>query len=386
MKHIIKSKLVIIIGLLQLMLMSATVKAQEKIITVSGSVQFNEPMFKMSILRQEGNEQVTIAEFDIDKDNKFNYKLKIDKPGIYTLDCKKWESIQFWGEDEDISVDFRGRDTARIKIKNPPFHFINGGPKNEVINHLNFINYRNYQGMIAVSKITYGSQFLNDSVKNATTKQLYDFLNEERRSRIRYVAEMYSDRTSVVAALKHLDSQKDSELIKSVSNILFSKYPDYPPLVEYFNDIKENELNAARMEIGAYAPQFKYPDINGKLYGPSDFKGKVLLIDFWASWCGPCRAEIPNLKKVYEKYDRKDVEFLSVSIDKGKEEWIKALSQEKMPWIQVLAPKSGSEVSKLYQFSGIPFLVVLDKEGRIVSKYVRGVEEISKAIDKALAK
>ncbi|HRT34302.1 MAG TPA: hypothetical protein P5023_07690, partial [Bacteroidales bacterium] len=80
MKHIIKSKLVIIIGLLQLMLMSATVKAQEKIITVSGSVQFNEPMFKMSILRQEGNEQVTIAEFDIDKDNKFNYKLKIDKP------------------------------------------------------------------------------------------------------------------------------------------------------------------------------------------------------------------------------------------------------------------------------------------------------------------
>ncbi|HON55172.1 MAG TPA: TlpA disulfide reductase family protein [Bacteroidales bacterium] len=386
MKHIIKSKLVIIIGLLQLMLMSATVKAQEKIITVSGSVQFNEPMFKMSILRQEGNEQVTIAEFDIDKDNKFNYKLKIDKPGIYTLDCKKWESIQFWGEDEDISVDFRGRDTARIKIKNPPFHFINGGPKNEVINHLNFINYRNYQGMIAVSKITYGSQFLNDSVKNATTKQLYDFLNEDRRSRIRYVAEMYSDRTSVVAALKHLDSQKDSELIKSVSNILFSKYPDYPPLVEYFNDIKENELNAARMEIGAYAPQFKYPDVNGKFYGPSDFKGKVLLIDFWASWCGPCRAEIPNLKKVYEKYDRKDVEFLSVSIDKGKEEWIKALSQEKMPWIQVLAPKSGSEVSKLYQFSGIPFLVVLDKEGRIVSKYVRGVEEISKAIDKALAK
>ncbi|HRR49944.1 MAG TPA: TlpA disulfide reductase family protein [Bacteroidales bacterium] len=386
MKHIIKSKLVIIIGLLQLMLMSATVKAQEKIITVSGSVQFNEPMFKMSILRQEGNEQVTIAEFDIDKDNKFNYKLKIDKPGIYTLDCKKWESIQFWGEDEDISVDFRGRDTARIKIKNPPFHFINGGPKNEVINHLNFINYRNYQGMIAVSKITYGSQFLNDSVKNATTKKLYDFLDEERRSRIRYVAEMYSDRTSVVAALKHLDSQKDSELIKSVSNILFSKYPDYPPLVEYFNDIKENELNAARMEIGAYAPQFKYPDVNGKFYGPSDFKGKVLLIDFWASWCGPCRAEIPNLKKVYEKYDRKDVEFLSVSIDKGKEEWIKALSQEKMPWIQVLAPKSGSEVSKLYQFSGIPFLVVLDKEGRIVSKYVRGVEEISKAIDKALAK
>jgi hypothetical protein len=92
------------------------------------------------------------------------------------------------------------------------------------------------------------------------------------------------------------------------------------------------------------------------------------------------------LKKVYAKYDRQDVEFISVSIDKGKDEWLKALSQENMPWIQVLAPKSGSEVSKLYQFSGIPFLVVLDKEGKIVSKYVRGEDEISKAIDKALGK
>ncbi|MEN6568614.1 MAG: TlpA disulfide reductase family protein [Rikenellaceae bacterium] len=386
MKQLIKSKLVIIIVLVQLLLIPAAVSAQEKIITVSGSVQFNEPMFKMAILRQEGNERVTIAEFDVDKDNKFSYKLKIDKPGIYTLDCKKWESIQFWGEDEDISIDFRGKDTARIKIKNPPFHLIKGGPKNEVINHLNFIYYRNYQEMIAVSKITYGTQFLNDSVKNATTKKLYDFLDEERRSRIRYVAEMYSDRTSVIAVLRHLNPQKDSGLIKSVSNILFSKYPNYPPLVEYFKDIKENETNTARMEIGSYAPEFKYPDVNGKLYGPSDFKGKVLLIDFWASWCGPCRSEIPNLKKVYAKYDRQDVEFISVSIDKGKDEWLKALSQENMPWIQVLAPKSGSEVSKLYQFSGIPFLVVLDKEGKIVSKYVRGEDEISKAIDKALGK
>lgn len=360
--------------------------AQGKVINITGTVQFNEPLFKMSIFRQEGNERVTVAEFDIDKDNKFQYKLNVEKPGIYILDCKKWEMIQFWAEDEDINVDFRGKDTARIRIKNPPFHLIKGGPKNEVINHLNFITFRNYQGMIALSKIGYATKYLNDSVKNEAIKGLYDYLNIERKSQIRYIASLYSDRTSIVAALKLLDKKEDKELIDNICKSLLMKYPGYKPVLNYIKESEEEALNAAKMMVGSKAPIFECPDVNGKMYGPESFKGKVLLIDFWASWCGPCRAEIPHLKKVYEKYSRNDVEFLSVSIDKGESEWKKALSQENMPWTQVLAPKSGSEVSGLYQFSGIPFLVIIDKEGRISSKFIRGEEEITKAIDKALEK
>ncbi len=164
------------------------------------------------------------------------------------------------------------------------------------------------------------------------------------------------------------------------------KYPGYQPVLNYIKESEEEALNAAKMMVGSKAPIFECPDVNGKMYGPESFKGKVLLIDFWASWCGPCRAEIPHLKKVYEKYSRNDVEFLSVSIDKGESEWKKALSQENMPWTQVLAPKSGSEVSRLYQFSGIPFLVIIDKEGKISSKFIRGEEAITKAIDKALGR
>lgn len=360
--------------------------AQGKVINITGTVQFNEPLFKMSIFRQEGNERVTVAEFDIDKDNKFQYKLNVEKPGIYILDCKKWEMIQFWAEDEDINVDFRGKDTARIRIKNPPFHLIKGGPKNEVINHLNFITFRNYQGMIALSKIGYATKYLNDSIKNESIKGLYDYLNIERKSQIRYIASLYSDRTSIVAALKLLDKKEDKELIDNICKSLLMKYPSYKPVLNYIKESEEEALNAAKMMVGSKAPIFECPDVNGKMYGPESFKGKVLLIDFWASWCGPCRAEIPHLKKVYEKYSRNDVEFLSVSIDKGESEWKKALSQENMPWTQVLAPKSGSEVSGLYQFSGIPFLVIIDKEGRISSKFIRGEEEITKAIDKALEK
>jgi len=381
-----KSLLITVISFIQLIVFYNISFAQGNIITVSGSVKFNEPLFKMSIVRQVGNERVTVAEFDVDENNKFSYQMKVDEPGVYTLDCKKWESIQFWAEDENLNVDFRGKDTARIKIKNPPFHMIKGGPKNEVMNHLNFISFRAYQGMIAVSRIGYNTKYLNDSVKSASTSSLYEYLNEERSSQVRYIVELYSDRTSVVAALRHLNPEKDRELIEKTSKEIFSRHPGYTPLVKYIKEAEEKAANSKRMAIGSIAPDFEYASTDGKLFGPSKFKGKILLIDFWASWCGPCRAEIPNLKKVYEKYDRKDVEFLSVSIDKGEAEWKKALGVENMPWPQILAPKSGTEVSKLYQFSGIPFLVIIGKDGKIASKYIRGEDEITKEINKALGK
>lgn len=100
--------------------------------------------------------------------------------------------------------------------------------------------------------------------------------------------------------------------------------------------------------------------------------GKILVLDFWASWCGPCRAEIPHLKEAYKEYSNKGVAFFSVSIDKDDAAWRKAMKEENMPWTQAQAPKAGKDVMKQYQFSGIPYILVLDKEGKIVAKNLRG--------------
>ena len=124
--------------------------------------------------------------------------------------------------------------------------------------------------------------------------------------------------------------------------------------------------------VGARVPEINLPDVEGKFFALSSFRGKWVLLDFWASWCGPCRAEIPHLKKAYEKYADKEVAFFSVSIDKSNAAWKKALGEENMPWEQVCAPQAGKEVMRLYQFSGIPYVLILDKEGRIVGTNLRG--------------
>ena len=192
-------------------------------------------------------------------------------------------------------------------------------------------------------------------------------------------------RSSVMAAISQLNYDENKELIENALNQLATVSPAAKDLSDnYRKEIAEKKIRAERMKIGAIAPAFEARDIKNKIIKPANFKGKILILDFWASWCGPCRQEIPHLKKYYEEFKDKGVEFLSVSIDSKKEAWLKAMKEENMPWKQGWVLDAGKEVMDTYQFSGIPFILIIDKEGKIYKKHVRG-EEIRQGIMDALA-
>ncbi len=372
--------------LLTFLIVAFSLTAQERKITLKGHVQFNEPRFKMEVFKYDGPEKILIAEFDIDNNNNFSHEIVVKEPGVYHLDCKKWERISFWAEDENIEVNFRGLDTAKMKIKNPPFHLIKGGPKNEVMNHLNYQNHRNYQLMIAISQAGYRASFTTEKDRESAVSTLFDALNVDLKDRLTFLADQYSDRTSVIAVLElisQVDYDANKDRIERVITNLLKTNPGYLPAVNLKKKIADSQEQKKKMSIGSSAPDFSYPGLDGKSLGPKDFRGKVLLIDFWASWCGPCRAEIPNLKEAYAMFKDKGVEFLSVSVDKSSDEWKKAMTQEQMPWPQILAPQSGKEVMELYQFSGIPFIVLIDKDGKLIGKHLRG-EAIKENLAKVL--
>jgi thiol-disulfide isomerase/thioredoxin len=114
-------------------------------------------------------------------------------------------------------------------------------------------------------------------------------------------------------------------------------------------------------------------------------KSDILIIDFWASWCGPCIAEFPHLKKIYEKYQKKGLSILSVSIDSSRANWINALSQHSLPWDQLLAEeKDHKKIMEAYNIRGIPYIVLLDNKGEIIATNLRG-EELERKIKEVIA-
>ena len=125
----------------------------------------------------------------------------------------------------------------------------------------------------------------------------------------------------------------------------------------------------------AFAPDFSMPDINGNSVSLSDYKGKLILLDFWASWCRPCRAANPKMVELYNNYHEKGLEMMSISLDgtpqqiSPKQDWMNAIKEDKLSWTQVSELKGWeSEIRNKYAFRSIPFTVLIDTNGRIIGE------------------
>ncbi|MDB4835157.1 TlpA family protein disulfide reductase [Cyclobacteriaceae bacterium] len=162
--------------------------------------------------------------------------------------------------------------------------------------------------------------------------------------------------------------RNDKKISEQYAAAYYKEFPQ-SPLSGFF-------IKAFPPMVGMKAPEIISYDQNGKKIKLSDLKGKVVLIDFWASWCGPCRGENPNLVAAYNKYKDKNFTIFSVSLDNNKDRWLMAITQDHLTWPYHVSDlkKWDSKAPKDYRVSGIPASFLIDKNGVIVAKNLRGVK------------
>lgn len=152
----------------------------------------------------------------------------------------------------------------------------------------------------------------------------------------------------------------------------------------YVKDLDGIIKQLENVQVGKVAPEFALPDTAGVSVSLSDFRGKYVLLDFWASWCPPCRRENPNVVKAFNEYKDKNFTVVGISLDKDKSKWLKAIADDNLTWTHLSDLKYwDSEIPALYGVRGIPANVLLDPDGVIIAKNITG-EDLHKKLEEVI--
>lgn len=149
--------------------------------------------------------------------------------------------------------------------------------------------------------------------------------------------------------------------------------------------LKQKIEEMGQVNVGGVAPNFKLPAPDGSTLSLYDLRGHIILLDFWASWCAPCLAEVPNLRAIYEKYHSKGLEILGVSLDEKEDAWKNAINKKQLTWRHVSSLKGWKcPVAQRFKVTGIPRMYIIDAQGRIIAQDLRG-EKLAQKMDELFA-
>ncbi|TWV95143.1 TlpA disulfide reductase family protein [Chitinophaga pinensis] len=207
-------------------------------------------------------------------------------------------------------------------------------------------------------------------------------VSDRNAAQLQYAKDNPNSVFGLIALSEYMNMSKNMEVVTPVYNGLSAKLRTSKKGQELDKRIKAVKLTTP----GAEAPDFTMKDINGKPVSLKDLRGKTVLLEFWASWCSPCRAENPNLREQYKMYKDKGFEILGVSLDSDKKKWEEAIAKDGIPWIHVSDLKGwGNEVGILYGVTGVPAGFLISPEGKIIGNDLRG-ESLNKKLAELLNK
>lgn len=303
---------------------------------------------------------------------KFVFEGKTDNPGLYYLTIDNVaQPLTFILSNEKISVKIDKEKMSNSEINsehNLEYKKFNDGLET-IVSELKKLS--NDRRMAFYNKDTVKVKAIEEKLKNGQSKVVdygFDYINDNPNKLVSLILLEQQTKT------RGIDGEKIVNAYNNLSNELKATTKG-KRLNTTVNILAQESKKKAQLAIGKVAPNFEAPTPNGDMVSLNDLKGKVTIIDFWASWCGPCRRENPNVVRTYEKYHDKGLEIIGVSLDKKgqKDRWLKAIEDDKLTWHHVSNLNYfNGPVAQQYNIKAIPATFILDKDGKIVDKNLRG--------------
>jgi thiol-disulfide isomerase/thioredoxin len=306
-----------------------------------------------------------------DENGEFSFNYSVKDKGFYRLKVNEQNYLNLiLDSNEHVTI------TGNIDSLTD-FYTVTGSEESKRLQDYNNFIKKNYMLRDSLNRLYQAN--INNPGKDTILPQLEIKFQEAVRDLTNYVInEVNQDPSSFLslALVEQLNPDEHLEVYKKVDQAVGEKYPNSP----YYLAFHQKVQSISQLATGTEIPNIQLPDPNGNIRSLYDLKGKYVLVDFWASWCKPCRDENPNVVRLYKKYHNKGFDVYSVSLDglpnqpNAKQGWLEAIKQDGLEWPNHVSELKGwqSLVVQEFGIQGIPFAILIDPEGKIIAKNIRG--------------
>ena len=360
------SNKIVLIGAIAIGLFACKQKSSNGEFEVSGKIKgIKKQLVYLQQFPFEGSQLQVVDSSTLADDGSYKLHTIGKEQGLYTVGVANGPQAIFINDNDDItinldSVNFRHPDIQNSDATKSIYGFMDDYIKRDSVVGLAY-------------------QQANQPTATDSSKQVF----QQQLSSLNGFIKSYINNAQSPAAVYFAISQIPSPtmpaedlvtLVTSASN-RFKGHTGLQILKQKLTEAANNNQPKQYALTGKPAPNLTMQDVNGKTVSISDFKGKYLLVDFWASWCGPCRQENPNVVAAFNKYKNKNFTILGVSLDDDKQAWKDAISKDGLAWNHMSDLKQwDSQAVKAYGFDGIPFNVLIDPNGNIIASSLRGTD------------
>lgn len=342
-------------------------------ITLRGKVGFPQPG-QITIQQVKADNSGELVKIELGADNKYEKKIKLTQPGYYRLSFYDRQFVLVMLNQSDVEINADGNSMTG-------FAEIKGSPDHDLIFKIQQIM-NNFQSSPEMAKLEKEFTEASTAKNTAKVEELqYEYMKVLSKAHV-LISDILKDQPASLGVINLLqqnnilDRDKYFDVYLITADKLKKEWPDYDLAKEFISMVDKMKSTA----IGQTTPEIELPNPEGQVVKLSSLRGKYVLVDFWAKWCGPCRRENPNVVKAYNKFKDKGFEVYGVSLDRNKEDWVQAIQEDGLTWTQVSDLKYfESKAAADYNISAIPFSILVDPQGKIIAKNLRGA-----ALDKKL--